>query len=561
MAFRLPGQVNDRTRLWQVLANGVDTTGPLTADRIPLLGAGSDLAEFAGGWLAAVDRFDAPFFGMNGREARSADPQQRLLLETAWHALEDAAIAPETLRGTRTGVFVGSHACDYLSLSSACGLEVDGYWNAGLHSNMLANRISHFFDLTGPSLTVNTACSSSLEALVLAADLLRSGRCELAIVGGVNLILTSEIARSALRAGLLSPDGKCRPFDDAANGFVRGEGIAALVVRPLEDARAAGNPIHAILRNAMSAHAGRAASLSSPRLDRQRDLIVATHREGTQGGAFVSLMEAHAAGSRIGDAVEWEAIEEACRIIEPARRSGVSVGSLKANFGHLESAAGIAGVIKLCVCFAKGQIPPTAHHSRRSSLIRAGHSPLRVAERLESWTGDGGPLRAGVSSFGFGGAMAHVILESPPHEAESAATDREEPATWVVMSARDPDRLAAAARRWLLEHERAPLGDLAFTSREGRTAFPHRTAFPVASHDDLRRRLEEFIRVGPARGDGSVIGAATTAGGADPAVLSLVRVWLSSRSAEPLRGISASGRMTSDAPKYEFAPHAYWPQS
>ena len=572
IAFRFPARLHTLDELWEVLTKGSDVTGPLPDARRALLGDRCALAEFAGGYLEGIERFDAPFFGMNGREARLCDPQQRILLETTWHALEDAAIVPDSLRGSATGVFVGAHTCDYQPLALAAGVEADAYWNAGLNTSMLANRISYTFDLAGPSFTVNTACSSGLEALVLGTSMLREGRCETAIVGGVNVILAAEIAQSAKRAGMLSPEGRCRPFDDGADGFVRGEGVAVAVLRPLEQALADGAPIHGVIRAAVSAHGGRGASLVSPQLDRQSDLIVAAHRQRGDDAAFVQVVDAHGTGTSLGDAVELDAIAQALRLIEPDRSAPVSVSSVKGNLGHLESVAGLAGVVRILAAFRREELSPTAHFERCNRLARIGDTPLRIQDRIEAWPAVDGIRTAGVSSFGFGGSIAHVILDSSP--ATSPRTpEHGRKRCLVLLSARDQDRLIALAASWLdwikssalsEEFDRDLLQDLAWTSVHGRARLPHRAGFVVSAGEELRQGLKELIAT---RGSASNLETPwlwnqPALEGSDQEDVESEREqvmsWLEDPTNLELPTSISSGQLTHQLPRYSFSPLEYW---
>lgn len=539
MAFRFPGDLRDREALCDLLYSGRTALGPLPEERAELLGDLCDLPESAGGYVAGIEYFDAPFFNMNGREARITDPQQRILLETAWHALEDAALPPEALDRGATAVAVGAHACDYHQLALQSGIPVDAYWNAGVNMSLLANRLSFFFDLHGPSLTVNTACSSSLEALVLATSLIENGSCNTAIVGGVNLMLTSETSLSARRGGLISPTGECRPFDDRANGFVRGEGVVVLVLGSLTKALEERRPIHAVIRSAVSGHGGRAASLVSPQLDRQRDLLVTAHRRAGLSDQFVNIIEAHGTGTRLGDAVEVEAIHAAIELIEPESQRPVSIGSVKGNIGHMESAAGLAGVVRVCVGMQRGQLPPSGSLEEVSSLIRPSRGTV-IQRACEPWLERDGVRRGGISSFGFGGSIAHVILESPPARPlpERGSSEPAASGSLVRVTARSRERLEVLVRRlheWLSKptSRGISLPEIARTLRDGRTRHPVQVAWTVATREELIQEFDRFLLEGEHSMDTEQRSGALL-GGEQPCA------------------------MTSEVPSYPFARHRYW---
>ncbi len=499
MGFRLPGA--DRPeQLWPLLRNGVDLVGEVPASRGDAFHHPE--APRYGAFLDDVAGFDAPFFGLKGLEACTTDPAQRLLLMSAWEAFEDAALDPTRLRGTQTGVFIGAHSDDYHELAVRGGFPINAYWNAGLNGSILANRISYFFDLLGPSLTINTACSSSLEALVWAVDSLRTGRCETALVGAANLVLLPTIGLGAARAGMLSPQGKCRSFDSSADGFVRGEGVVVLVLKPLDAALSEGYRLHGVIRGARSGHGGQATNLAAPNLKRQRDLICATYREAGIDAATVGYLEAHGTGTRLGDSVEVEALKEAFADLLGDRlgQAHCVLGSLKSSMGHLEAAAGLAGLVKLCLAMRHATLPPLVHFRELNPLIDLAGSPFLIEREAAVWlASDGQPRRAGLSGFGFGGSYAHVILEEPPAAVPRAGTSERQ---LIPLSARDEERLLQVARRlldWLQTgpDPSAPLAAIAETLRYGRAALNARLAIVCTTREELIEALQAYLAGSP----------------------------------------------------------------
>jgi len=587
MGFRFPGRVNEPDRLWRVLAEGGDLVDEMSPARAALFPSTSgDNRPPVGGFLEEVDRFDNAFFNINGLEARYMDPQQRLLLEVVWEALEDGGLRAADLAGRRVGVFAGAHAHDYQELCQRAGAEVNAYWNSGLNGALLANRISYFHDFHGPSLTINTACSSGLEAMHWAVAALQSGQCEQAIAAGVNLILTPTIAASAGRAGMLSPSGRCRAFDAAADGFVRGEGAAALALKPLEKAMADGDRIHAVIRGVATGHGGHANSLTAPNLIQQRELLARAYAQAGVDSASIGYVEAHGTGTKLGDSVELEALREAFGA-SPRTTARCGLGSIKTNFGHLESAAGLAGVIKVCLAMQRRALPPTVHFRRLNPLIDLSGSPFFVVSEAQPWHAprdrDGRPLprRAGVSSFGFGGALAHAVLEEPPPAAETP-TSRATPTLWT-LSALNPERLRAYAARlrdFLAETgadlSETQLGDVARTFLLGREPMPVRLALLAEDRTQLLEKLTCFIEGRDEEGGAFHLGHGGGKGGFFPsakrpapekaaiegpidrdALEALARRWSQGAGIE-WRSVLKLPRTRVRAPTYPFAPKRHW---
>lgn len=400
MACRFPGADNlDAFR--ELLESGGDAVRDLPGGR--------EGSSRRGGFLENVDRFDARFFGIAPREAESMDPQQRMLLETAWHAFEDAEIAPDSGGDVEGGVFIGISNSDYNRMLFAANDGADMYAGTGNALSITANRISYALDLTGPSLAVDTACSSSLVAVHLACRSLRDGECTFALAGGVNLILSSEWNSVFNAARMMAPDGRCKTFDDSADGYVRGEGVGVVVLKRLVDAERDGDRIHAVILGSATNQDGRSNGLTAPSGSAQRAVIRRALDAAGVAGSDVGYIESHGTGTSLGDPIELHALRDE---LGPGRdaASPCIVGALKTNIGHLESAAGIAGLIKAALAVQRGEVPRNLHMANLNSRVDLKDAPFVFPREQTSW-GHGEARRiAGVSSFGFGGTNAHVVL-------------------------------------------------------------------------------------------------------------------------------------------------------
>lgn len=495
MACRFPGALGIEA-FWRLLRDGVDAITEVPAERRELAGP-TNWATRWGGFLTEVDLFDPLFFGINHREAASIDPQQRLLLETAWEALEDAGQTRERLTGSRTSVFVGISTNDYSRLQTADSGSVDTYSATGNALSIAANRLSYTFDLRGPSLAVDTACSSSLVAVHLACRSLASGECNLALAAGVNLILSPEIGRMFSRAGALAADGRCKAFDASADGFVRSEGAGCVVLKPLARALADGDPIYAVIRGSAVNQDGRTNGLMAPSPQAQEAVLLEAYARAGVSPGEVQYVETHGTGTLLGDPIEARALG---RVLAQGRPSGSRclVGSVKTNLGHLESAAGIAGLIKTALALRHGEIPPSLYFREPNPHIPFDELPLCVQQRLGPWPESPGLTIAGVSSFGFGGTNAHVVLEAAPAAAEPAELP---PAPHLLpLSAHTREALAARAQSWLdfLDPGGAGqdtgLADLAYTAAVRRSHHDFRLALVVRDREELREGIDAFLR-------------------------------------------------------------------
>ena len=535
--LRLPGGVNNLADLAALLFDGREAIEEIPSVRWNLEAlfdadpdAPGKMTTRHGGFIGAVDGFDAEFFGISPREAESMDPQQRLMLETAWHALEDAGIAPSSLHGSDTGVFLGVCNSDYGRMLFAQRERIDPYFSTGNASSTLAGRLSYFLGLHGPSLAVDTACSSSLVALHLAVQSLRSGDCDQAIVGGVNLVLSPEMNINFSKARMMAADGRCKTFDAAADGYVRGEGCAAIVIRRLADCKP-GDRVLAVLRGSAVNQDGRSAGLTAPNGPAQEAVVRAALRAAGIAPSQVGYVETHGTGTPLGDPIEVHALAAVLGEGRPPSRPLV-IGSIKTNVGHLEAAAGIAGVLKVLAALERRTIPAHLNLRARSPHIAWDELPVRVATASTPWEPIDGRLVAGVSSFGFSGTNAHVILEAAPEVAAvpDAADPLDRPQHLLALSARDPKALAdlVASYAESLRTGVEPLPDICFSANTGRSHFPQRMTIRAASRAELASLLERGRRqdgdgpqvvsgVGgapPPRG--GVGGKAARAGGARP---------------------------------------------
>lgn len=463
IACRFPGGADTPDAFWTLLESGGHGIRPLPPGRwrwpssVDLDGRhkGIDL----GGFLERIDEFDARFFRTSPKEAEHMDPQQRLLLELSWEALEDGACRPSELAGRKVGVFVGACQGDYRDVLVASAGSDEAYVGSGTAFAMLSNRLSYFYDLKGPSLTVDTACSSSLVALHDAVTALRRGECEMALAGAVNLMCSPTISLSYYQAGMLSPTGRCHTFDEAADGYVRGEGGAMLLLKPLAAALAHGDSIYGVVRGTAVNHGGQATTLTAPKPDAQADVIEAAWLQAGIPADTAGYVEAHGTGTKLGDPIEISGLTEAFRRLYRAQgkpwpeRPFCALGSVKTNVGHLEAAAGLAGLIKILLSFRHGQIPRTLCFRRLNPEIGLDGGPFYIAERNEPWPrrrdehGRELPRRACVSSFGFGGANAHAVVEEHPGRREQRTAVGGP--HLVPLSARGAEELGGRARQLL----------------------------------------------------------------------------------------------------------------
>ncbi len=496
MGCRFPGGAVNPAAFWQMLRAGYDAVGEIPAERWDVAAHYDPDPEAAGrmyvkrgAFLRDVDQFDADFFGIAPREAAGIDPQHRLLLEVAWEALESAAIDPTSLASSATGVFVGLSFDDYARVATQ-GRDLDAHSALGAARSLAAARLSYHLGLQGPAIVVDTLCSSSLVAIHLAAQSLRSGESRLALAGGVNLMLSPEamIASSKLRA--LSPEGRCATFDAAANGYARGEGAGVVVLKRLADALADGDPILAVMKGSAVNQDGRSNGITAPNAPAQEALLRTALADARVAPAQVGYIEAHGTGTVLGDPIEVQAL---AKVFAPERAPDrpLLLGAVKSNLGHLESAAGIAGLIKAVLVLQHREVPANLHFQTPNPYIPWDKLPVRVADRPRS-LGDDPQLAVGVSSFGLSGTNAHVVLVGAPPAPDRSAAKPTRLAHLFTVSAETPAALGSLMGAWadyVDAHRSVALGDICFTANAGRAQFKHRFARVVGSHDELVQQL------------------------------------------------------------------------
>ncbi|WTK18391.1 type I polyketide synthase (plasmid) [Streptomyces sp. NBC_01525] len=502
MGCRLPGDIDSPAALWRLLAEGREAVGdPPPGREAPWAHGdaartpGGHTPPQRGGYLSDVSRFDADFFGVSGREADVLDPQHRLLLEVAWEALEHAGLPPDQLTGSPTGVFTGLSYNDYMDQLAGHPQELEGSILTNGHC-VAAGRISYLLGLHGPCMALDTACSSSLVAFHLACQALLHDECDLALAAGVTLMLRPRTALSFARMGMLSPTGRCHTFDAAADGFVRGEGCGAVVVKRLADAVRDGDRVLAVVRGSAVNQDGRSDGLAAPSPAAQRALFQkALARAGTDP-RDVGLIEAHGTGTPVGDPIEFSSLAE----VYGEGHGRCALGSVKTNLGHLEPAAGITGLIKTVLCLQRGLVPPNVNFTRWNPAMAVDETRFFVPTELTQWPLPATSRLAAVSSFGFSGTNAHVILEQPPEDGHAALpparrTPPDAPEV-IVVPAGSPAVLPAAARRladWLEDDgARVPLRDVAHTLALRRGAGRGRLAVVARTRSEAAGALTSF---------------------------------------------------------------------
>lgn len=493
-------KANDPDAFWQLLQTGTDAITEVPSERWnsdafydPNLTEAGKLNTRWGGFLEQVDQFDPSFFGISPREAERIDPQHRLLLEVAWEALENAGYAPDQLAGSKTGVFVGISTNDYSQMSFNHHELLDAYTATGGAHSVAANRLSYLLDLRGPSLSIDTACSSSLVSVHLACQSLRNSESDLALAGGVNLILSPKLTIAFSQAQMMASDGRCKTFDSRADGYVRGEGCGVVALKRLSDAVKAGDRVLAVIRGSAVSQDGRSNGLTAPNGLAQQAVIREALRNARVSPEQISYIEVHGTGTALGDPIEVESLKGVFRPSHNASH-GCRLGSVKTNIGHLEAAAGIASLIKVVLSLQKREIPPHLHLQQLNPHIGLEGTPFSIPTECLPWELEAEQRLAGVSSFGFGGTIAHLILaEAPAPTHPIAATDR--PTHLFTLSAKSEKALRSLAQQYhvaLTAQTTVSLADLCFTTNVGRSHFRHRLTLIPDSVDVLREQLATF---------------------------------------------------------------------
>ncbi|MGW6533304.1 beta-ketoacyl synthase N-terminal-like domain-containing protein [Streptomyces venezuelae] len=506
MACRFPG-AEDTEAYWRLVRDGGDAIVEVPADRWdadalydPLLRAPGAVSTRWGGFLDQVDGFEPEFFGISPTEAAAIDPQHRLLLEVASEALEDAAIHPDTLAGSATGVYVGISNNDYSRLTAGADSALDAYYGTGNALSVAAARLSYLWDLRGPSLAVDTACSSSLLAVHQACESLRRGETTTALAAGVNIILSPELTAVFSRANMMAADGRCKVFDERADGYVRSEGCGVVVLKPLSRARADGDEVLAVIPGSAANQDGRSNGLTAPHGRAQVDVVRAAWAAAGLDRDRLGYVEAHGTGTALGDPIEFESLTEALGDGRSGAVAPVHVGSVKANIGHTESAAGIAGLIKVVLALRHATIPGQIHLTRLNPHIADLDSPLTVPTAPLEWPAE--RRTAGVSAFGFGGTNVHVVVGEAPPAGDSpteGSHDGQPPVPEaLLLSARTPEALRGLARRHAdaLDGTTVSWADAVHTASTARTLRPHRLAVTASDAAQARQVLARFAETG-----------------------------------------------------------------
>nr|WP_255216492.1 SDR family NAD(P)-dependent oxidoreductase [Pseudenhygromyxa sp. WMMC2535] len=570
MACRLPG-ARDYASFWSLLAGG-----RRGITRVPRArwhwerfyaedpSAKNKAVTAEAGFLDDIARFDNEFFKLTPREAALMDPQQRLLLELTWAALEDAGIRPSSLDGERVGVFVGSSSYDYKELYDRYGEQVEGHAITGTANAILANRVSNFFNFRGPSVSVDTACASGLSALHVGLSALLDGSCSVCVVGGVNLLCAPERMIPLSKLGMLSPRGELRAFDAEADGYVRGEGVGVVVLQRLGAAQAEGRVAHGLLRAMASGHGGRARTLTSPNAFAQAQVITDAIVRAGVGPETITYIEAHGTGTPLGDPIEIHGLHRgfsrAYDALGSQRPAGphVAVGSAKPNIGHLEGAAGMAGLIKVLLSFRHGQLAPLASLERVNPRVKLDKGGFYLVDSLRDWRpvdaqGEPIPRRAGVSSFGFGGSNTHAVLEEGPREVREAP----EPSPLAFpISAREGAALSRMVARLraavaVVGEGELRLDDVAFTLQRGRDSLAARAVVLASTRASLLEGLDLLARAEDPSGR-------TVATDAREELVALAQRWLEAGSVDWGAASPGEAARATRLPTYPFAGPRHW---
>ncbi|MET9558633.1 SDR family NAD(P)-dependent oxidoreductase [Streptomyces sp. NPDC006645] len=551
LALALPGAPHPE-RFWSLLAGSGEEIRPAPAHRWGRYADGPE--PDVGGFLDNVEEFDARFFDFFPKQAEVLDPQARWLLRTTWEALESAGLPPRQLSPS-TGVFVGASYQHYRDYNIAP--ELDAPSGLGNHNAFLANRVSFFLDLHGPSMTIDTLCSSSLVALHTAVRSIRDGECEQAVVAGVRVALSPlhYVAMKNLRA--LSPSGASRPFDSGADGFVPGEGVVTVVVKPLRAALRDGDRIRGVIRGSAVNHGGRTSGLTVPSSTAQQQVVRAALRDAGVSAESIGLVEAHGTGTSLGDPIEVEGLTRAWRGVTD-KSQFCAIGSLKGNVGHLEPAAGLAGLVKVLLAMEHETVPPSLHVVRPNDHIRFEETPFYLADRAMEWPRNGSPRRAAVSAFGMGGVNAHVIVEEPPSPPRRETPPRDSHV--VRISAADETALRtladAYADRFDAVRDAWETADLCHTANTGRSPMEFQTAAHGSTAAEIAAALRSVAAgaVPVARVEADL----TTEEPVAPRPAEAVELVKAGHAHIDWASLSAEGARVTDLPTYPFTRGAYW---
>ncbi|MBA2648593.1 MAG: SDR family NAD(P)-dependent oxidoreductase [Legionella sp.] len=505
MSCRFPGAKN-YSEFWDNLIQEVHSVSEIPADRwdwrdyidVPNTRLNKTNIKW-GGFIEDVDKFDPLFFKISPIEANYMDPQHRLFLEEAWHAIEDAGYNPKSLAGRKIGVYVGVSKNDYAELMRENKASIISFLSTGTVHSIIANRVSYLLDFTGKSEVVDTACSSFMVALNNAIRDIQLGVCESAIVGGVNVILTPTMYISHSKSGMLSNDGICRSFDENANGYVRGEGVGVVFLKPLNQALQDGDTIWGIVKGIAVGHGGRANNLTAPKVSSQSAVLRAALEDANVDPASIGYIEAHGTGTSLGDPIEIEALKNVYQSVSLDKKTSCGIGSVKTNIGHLESASGVAGLIKILLAFKYKIIPKMLHFNKLNPYIKLEDSPFYILEKKTQWlhtkkNGKNIPLRAGLSSFGMGGVNTHAILEEPP--VINQVHDEVLTKAIIPLSAKTKSQLkeyVCTLLDHIKTHDDILMSELSYTLMYGREAMESRVVFIANNLNHLQTILNGYI--------------------------------------------------------------------
>ena len=500
MGCRFPGNANSPEAFWQLLRDGVDTISEVPAQRwdkdkyyssepnVP-----GTIATREGGFIEGVDGFDAEFFNISAREAASMDPQQRLLLEVSWSALENAALVPQ-VSDRLTGVFMGIYMHDYSQVMSEAGdaTNIDAFCAMGNSLSVAAGRLSYILGLNGPSMAIDTSCSSSLVSIHLACQSLRLGECDAALAGGVCLNLAPNTSIALSRTQMLNPEGRCKTFDADANGFAKGEGCGVIVLKRLRDAIADGDNILAQIRGSAVNHNGRSSSLIAPNGLSQQAVIRRALANGGVKPESVDYVEVQGTGTSVGESIEVGALSAIYGQNRPAERP-LAIASVKTNIGHTEAASGVASLLKVVLALQNKQIPPHLHLKQPNPYIEWNEIPFEVPTELKEWQKEGTRF-AGISAFGFSGTNAHIVLEEAPTP-EPVEKSSERPLHLLALSAKTETALVQLVQKYqkhIADNPNLDIADLCFSANSGRSHFQHRLSILASTTAELNDKLITF---------------------------------------------------------------------
>ena len=489
---------------WDNLLNEKDLIGPPDEARLNMwkticepLGEGFlNQAEINGGFIDNVDKFDNEFFNISAREAQSIDPQQRLFLTSSWKCIQNAGYSPESLSDSKTGVFGAVGTRDYHELSLLYRTPIEPQLSTGLAHSILSNRVSYVYNFNGPSESIDTACSSSLVALNRAISAIKGNECDQAIVGGVNLNISPMVFLAFHKTGILSEEGRCRPFDERANGYARGEGVGTILIKPLQKAITDGDYIHGVIKGTAVNHGGKGQSMTAPNPSKQSEVVANAIEKSGCDIDTISYIEAHGTGTALGDPIEIDGLKRTFKSAASKKNMEISkpwckIGSVKSNIGHLETAAGMAGILKVLLAFDKKAIPASIHIQNVNPLISLKNSPFEIAKESSSWLNPhpSTPLRAGVSSFGFGGTNAHAVLE----EYLNTSSENRESIFSIPFSAPSEVQLVDYIKKFINLSDKYQLTDIAFTLQNGRELLEKRVVFECSNITELKQKIKEYI--------------------------------------------------------------------